>query len=89
MIREYRSPKIPFNAELAVNPGKQKSDRIDLGFFMLEAYPKIETTFQTTNICGNAIYTEAFGHLSPKMTHTNPRRPFFVFNFEQEIFLLS
>ena len=75
MIREYRSPKTPFNVELAVNPGKQKSDRIDLGFFMLKAYPKNETTFQTTDINEYAIYTDTFWCSRPKSTHTNPRRP--------------
>jgi len=80
MIREYRSPKTPFNVALAVKPGKQKSERIDLGCFMLKAYPKNETTFQTFDLNENASYTDTFSHLSPKMTHTNPRRPIFSEN---------
>ncbi|MGQ7848838.1 hypothetical protein ACUNV4_30390, partial [Granulosicoccus sp. 3-233] len=75
MIRECRSPKTPFNIERAVNPGKQKSDLIDFGFFMLEAYPKNETTFQSANLYENTAYVDTFSNLLLKMAHTNPRRP--------------
>jgi len=75
MIREYRSPKNPFNIERAVNPGKQKSDRIDFGFFMTEAYPKNESSFQSADLNENTAYVDTFSNLSLKMTHTNPRRP--------------
>jgi len=50
MIRECRSPKTPFNIALAVKPGKQNSDRIDLGLFMLKAYLKNETTLQAIDL---------------------------------------
>jgi hypothetical protein len=75
MIREYRSPNTPFKVEQAVNPGKQKSDRIDVAFFMLKVYPKSATTFQTANFNENATHTDTFGHSSQKITYTNPRRP--------------
>jgi len=75
MIREYRSPKTPFNVDVVVNPGKQKSDRIDLGFFMQKVYPKTETTFQTINFNEYAAYTDTIGHSSLEFTYTNPRRP--------------
>ena len=80
MIREYRSPKTSCNVELAVNSGQQKTVRIDLGLFMLKAYPKIETTFQITNLNEYATYTDTVGHSSSIITYTNPRRPIFYIN---------
>jgi len=45
MTRAYRSPNTPTNFDAAVKPGKAKSDRIDVGFFMALAQPKNETVF--------------------------------------------
>ncbi len=78
MIREYRSPKTPFNVEVAVNPGKQKSARIDWGFFMQKVYPNIDTTFRAINFNEYATYTVTIGHSLLKNTYTNPRRPIFL-----------
>jgi len=44
-IRAYRSPNTPFNWAAATNPGNVNSERIDLGFFMLLAYPKNGSIF--------------------------------------------
>ena len=78
MILEYRSPKTPFNLEVAVNPEKLKSARIDLGFFMVKAYPKNETTLQAVDLNEYATYIGTFGHSSLKNTYTNPRRPIII-----------
>ena len=75
MTREYRSRKTPFIVELTGNPEKLKSDRIGLGFFMLQAYPRIETTIQTVDLNDYATHTDKFGHSSLKITYTNPRSP--------------
>jgi len=45
MIRAYRSPNTPFNWEAATKPGNANSERIDLVFFMLVAYPKNGSLF--------------------------------------------
>ncbi len=45
MTRTYRSPNTPFNWEAATKPGNANRARIDLGFFMLIAYPKNGSIF--------------------------------------------
>jgi len=45
MTRAYRSPNTPLNWEAATNPGNVNSERIDLGVFMLLAYPKNGSLF--------------------------------------------
>ncbi|RUM93662.1 MAG: hypothetical protein DSZ28_07260 [Thiothrix sp.] len=48
MMREYLSPKTSFNIEQAVNPSKQKSERMDLGSLMPKVYLKTRTGFHVT-----------------------------------------
>jgi hypothetical protein len=45
ITRAYRSPNTPFNWEATTKPGNVNNERIDLGFFMLLAYPKNESLF--------------------------------------------
>ena len=47
MTRAYWSPNTPFNWEATTKPGNVNSERIDLVFFMLIAYPKNESIFIT------------------------------------------
>ena len=66
---------------VAIGQGKRTAIKlsgwaIELGFFMLKAYPKIETTFQASQFHESTTYTFLFRQVSSIMTHTNPRRRF-------------
>ena len=41
---------------------------------MLQAYPKIDTTFQIVDLDEYATHTDVFCNSSAKITYTNPRR---------------
>jgi len=75
MMRAYRSPNIPFNREAATKPGNANSERIDLGFFMLLAYPKNGSHFITDDGLNILIFTMSYTALQSELTHTFPRRP--------------
>jgi len=55
--------------EVAVNSEKLKSGRIELGFFMMKAYPKNKTTSQAADLNEYATYIDTFDHSLLKNTY--------------------
>jgi hypothetical protein len=75
MTRAYRSPNTPLIREAATKPGNVNSERIDWGFFMRLAYPKMNHFSVPDNEQNILLFTMSYTISSSGFAHTFPRRP--------------